>query len=102
MWHVSTAPLGPPLSRALLEKQAYQLLAGHGDPALGEWSDWTGRAFHLRRRLTPAEAAPVGPVRDIRGTPEARRRASGLGRRLALVPAETWAAEVGTASHPHP
>ena len=49
-------------------------LDGVGDPTLGQWEEWTGKAFHVRRRLTPAEACAVGPVVDIRGTPEQHRR----------------------------
>ena len=30
--------------------------------------------YHIRRRLSAAEEARVGPVVDIRGTEEARRR----------------------------
>ena len=45
-----------------------------GDASLGEWVHWTGRALHIRRRLTPSEQVPIGPVQDIRGTPEARTR----------------------------
>jgi len=50
-------------------------LTGVGDANLGEWVEWTGRAFHLRRRLSAAEAPLVGPVLDIRGdTAEVERR----------------------------
>lgn len=50
------------------------MLEGVGSPDLGEWSEWTGVAFHLRRRLTPDEQARVGDAVDLRGTAEARRR----------------------------
>lgn len=43
-----------------------------------QWEEWTGRAFHLRRRLTAEEQANVGPAVDCRGTPE-------WGRRFAAV-----------------
>jgi hypothetical protein len=95
VWHVSTAPHGITLSRVVLEQQARRVLVGHGDPAAGEWTDFTGVAFHLRRRLTEAEAAKVGPVLDIRHTPEARRRLLALGSRSVLVPSEVIAREVG-------
>ena len=55
-------------------------LAGVGDSSLGEWSEWTGRAYHLRRRLTDSEAALVGPVKDVRGTWEAEKRAKAVAR----------------------
>jgi hypothetical protein len=57
-----------------LAAAAQRQLARVGDARLGEWTEWTGRAFHLRRRLTAAEARLVGPVVDIRGTEEARAR----------------------------
>lgn len=39
-----------------------------------QWEEKGERAYHIRRRLTPKEQARVGPVLDIRGTDEARRR----------------------------
>lgn len=33
-----------------------------------------GKAYHVRRRLTPSEQMLVGPVLDIRGTPEQEER----------------------------
>jgi hypothetical protein len=47
---------------------AHQALDGVGAPSLGEWEEWTGRAFHLRRRLSDIEAQAVGSVVDVRGT----------------------------------
>lgn len=52
-------------------------------------------AYHVRRRLSVVEATRVGPVRDIRGTPEAQRRARALGRHLDVIPPAVVAAEVG-------
>lgn len=79
----------------MCERRAYAELAGLGDPALGEWQDWTG-TYHLRRRLTAAEAASVGPVLDVRGTPEAAARVTALGPKLLrLIPADVLAAEMG-------
>lgn len=56
--------------RAIAEKA----LHGVGDPALGQWWEDGEIAVHLRRRLTEAEAAQVGPVVDVRGTWEGRKR----------------------------
>lgn len=50
---------------------------------------------HLRRRLTTTEAVTIGPVLDVRRTPEAARRAAQLGERLALIPPDVLAEEVG-------
>lgn len=85
MWHVSIAPRSPYVGRTLCEQRAVVELSGLGDPTLGEWREWTGAAFHIRRRLTPTEQLRVGPVVDIRRTPEAHRRAAALGDRLAYA-----------------
>lgn len=62
---------------------------------MGEWREWSGRAFHLRRRLSAREQRDVGPVVDVRGSDEARRRAQRLGPWLAYAPAEVLADEIG-------
>lgn len=82
--------------RANCEARAEAALAGLGDPPLGEWRDWSGSAFHLRRRLTPGEQSYVGEVRDVRGTPEARTRVGALPARIrGLLPREIIRDEVG-------
>jgi hypothetical protein len=65
------------LSKAALEYEARVALLGVGDPML-EWVETSEQAVHLRRRLTSDEAELVGPVRDIRGSNEARRRLNGV------------------------
>lgn len=50
------------------------MLQGVGDAALGEWVEDGEIAYHIRRRMTAAEDALVGPVVDVRGTPEALQR----------------------------
>jgi hypothetical protein len=94
VWHVSVASSGIPI-KGLLEAECERQLAGVGDPSLGEWREWTGRAFHLRRRLSAREQRDVGPVVDIRGSEEARRRVERLGPMLAYAPAEVLANEIG-------
>jgi hypothetical protein len=80
----------------MCEQRAERELAGLGDPLAGEWREWSGTAFHIRRRLTVAEAEAVGPVRDIRGTAEAAERVARLPRRLLrAVPPSVLAEEVG-------
>lgn len=91
MWHASVAGG----YRTALEAEALRQLAGVGDPSLGEWREWTGRAFHVRRRLTAAEERRTGPVLDIRGTPEARERARAVGAMLRLAPPEVLTEELG-------
>src|ERR1043165_3464171 len=94
VWHVSVARPGVAIP-ATLEAECRRQLAGVGDPSLGEWPEWTGRAFHLRRRLSAREQRGVGPVEDIRRTPEARQRAERLGSLLAYAPVEALADEIG-------
>lgn len=96
VWHASIAQPGIPVP-ALLEAEAERQLRGVGDPTLGEWREWTGRAFHIRRRLSATEQRRVGPVVDIRGSAEAQRRAARLGDLLAHVPAEVLIDELGEA-----
>jgi hypothetical protein len=83
VWHASAAMAGDP-RKAKLRKLAEAALAGAGDPRLGEWHEWTGRAYHLRRRLTEREQALVGPVVDCRGTGEFFLR---LGSAMDHIPA---------------
>jgi hypothetical protein len=94
VWHVSVASPGIPI-KGVLEAECERQLAGVGDAALGEWREWSGRVFHLRRRLNAREQREVGPVVDVRGTAEARRRAERLGPLLRRVPAEVLAGELG-------
>ena len=49
-------------------------LAGVGDANLGQWQEWTGFAFHVRRRLTAEEQAITGDAIDCRGTDEWQKR----------------------------
>ena len=95
VWHASVAPRVTGLGEVMCGNRAVRVLDGLGDPGAGEWREWSGVAFHLRRRLSVAEAAEVGPARDIRGTSEAWRRAQALGRHLAVIPAAVVAAELG-------
>jgi len=57
-----------------LRETAFKALDGVGSALHGQWEEWTGRAFHLRRRLRPEEEEITGPVLDVRGTIEAHRR----------------------------
>ena len=82
VWHASVASRGGVVT--WLEHWAHWALHGVGDAAAGEWIDPRPQAVHLRRRLSIEEAANVGPVVDIRGTPEAQRRLHGLRHLLPL------------------
>ena len=91
VWHASVAGS---ILKAVLEREAERQLLGVGDASAGEWREWTGKAFHIRRRLSDREQRSVGPVEDIRGSDEARMRASRLGGLLALAPPEVLAEEL--------
>ena len=95
VWHASVAAVSGYPIPATLEREALRQLTGVGDQNAGEWREWSGRAFHIRRRLTAAEEERTGPVADIRRTPEARARASMLGSWLRLAPAGVLADELG-------
>lgn len=76
VWHASAAPISQllPIGREALRAHALEALDGVGSVLRGEWEEWTGNAYHVRRRLSEAEEAHVGPVVDVRGTAEAERR----------------------------
>lgn len=74
VWHSSVAGAPKHVAAVL----AARVLDGVGSRIAGEWHEWTGKAYHIRRRLTQEEMNVTGPVVDIRGTPEAVMR-------LALV-----------------
>lgn len=79
-----------------LEQEALRQLAGVGDAGRGEWREWTGRAFHIRRCISVAEQRRSGlTIVDIRRTPEAARRAAALGDLIRMVPREVVIEEVG-------
>lgn len=80
LWHCSAASLH--MTDADLRRHARLYLAGVGlfDPFgkvtdVEQFTDGKGvRTFHLRRFVSDAELAMLGPCVDIRGTDEARRR----------------------------
>jgi hypothetical protein len=81
VWHASVAPTAEHIVlKPTLHQRALKALDGVGDRA-HEWHEWSGYAYHIRRRLTPAEASHIDEVRDIRGTPEAQERY----RRMAVL-----------------
>lgn len=56
-----------------MKQIATAALEGVGDKSR-QWMEFSGYAYHLRRRLTESEAANIGEAVDIRGTPEAMER----------------------------
>jgi len=59
-------------------------LQGVGNKALGEWHEWTGTYYHIRRRLTKDEQRKVGDPLDVRATEEGIKRAEAVQRFLPL------------------
>jgi len=90
VWHASTAPLGKlGLSESYLRERAHEALEGVGNASLGQWEEYSGYAFHLRRRLTPEEQQAIGEIADIRGTPEQIKRWRRV-RRFLPPPYQDW------------
>jgi hypothetical protein len=85
VWHSSASKIGGRGADRELRALAYAALAGVGDRGRGEWVESGEKAFHVRRRLTPAEEALTGPAIDLRGTGEAETR---LRAALAWLPRE--------------
>lgn len=94
VWHAS---VGGEFAPGVRRRLAIAALAGVGDAALGEWHDDRARAYHVRRRLSAAEAARFVPggVRDLRGTAEAvSRLEAAIANGLPQAAAEFAAAEI--------
>lgn len=81
MWHASVSGRGDAAARRL---KALAVLAGVGDAGLGEWLSDSPVASHVRRRLSESEAAPIGPVVDVRGTDEGALRVSRMASYLPV------------------
>lgn len=62
--------------------RALEVLEGIGDDGLGQWEERGVKAYHIRRRLTPAEQEAIGQACDLRGTREAQERLSAAWRYL--------------------
>ncbi len=60
----------------------------------GQWEEWTGKAFHVRRRLTTEEQEPIGVAVDVRGTSEAVNRINAVRIAVRFLPAEILMAEL--------
>lgn len=58
----------------MVEVELMRSDGNYGRDRAGEWEEWTGYAYHVRRRLTPTEQRDIGEAIDIRGTAEAHRR----------------------------
>lgn len=86
VWHCSAAGGSVFRLRAAVRLE----LSGVGDASLGEWTERSPHAFHLRRRLSADEQLLVGDVVDVRGIDEGRSRFLAM---RAYLPA--WFTEPG-------
>lgn len=75
---------GYPPSEQFLRASALDALRGVGNATLGQWEEWTGRFYHIKRRLTFDEQPKVGNTLDVRGTPEALKRRMAVQRYLPI------------------
>lgn len=82
MWHASAAGIGRRPHKLELRGQALIALAGVGDKSLGEWHEWSGYAYHVRRRLSVEEQKQVGDALDCRGTEEGAKRLLAISHQL--------------------
>jgi hypothetical protein len=82
--------------------RAFGALQNVGDKNLGQWEEWSGRAYHVRRRLTAKEELVTGPMEDIRGTKEALRRVERLLERAPFLSSEPVFEEAGLRCIPNP
>jgi hypothetical protein len=98
VWHVSVGALPTEADRLLM---AVSVLRGCGDRDLGEWHQAGGRIYHLQRRVSAAEAAIVGPVADIRGTPDAADRLREVRKHGRPIASADLEPEGGRPLHPH-
>jgi hypothetical protein len=73
VWHASVS-VAREVPWKFARKLALKALAGVGAAELGQWEERGRVAYHIRRRLSPEEAAIVGEVCDLRGTLEATAR----------------------------
>ncbi len=78
VWHSSVSAN---LDVERLKTIAIHVLEGVGDPE-HEWYEWTGRAYHVRRRLTDEEQKLTGPAVDCRGTGEWSKRYYDIAHKL--------------------
>ena len=77
MWHASVRAHRVAASERALRLVACAVLDGAGDAAAGEWCErGAADVVHLRRRLSRAEQALVGPALDVRGTEDGALRAA--------------------------
>lgn len=77
-----------------LRQIAIIALEGVGDEVSGQWEEYTGKAFHVRRRLTSEEQKPIGPAVDVRGTTEAVNRLNAIRIVMPFLPEELLMAEM--------
>jgi hypothetical protein len=89
VWHASVSARFP--IRDVCRREVLRQLDGLGDASLGEWGEWSGDAYYIRRRLSVREQVSVGPVVDVRFTPEAVERLQLFALAVPYLPPAFWA-----------
>lgn len=82
------------LGSKILRQYALDALRDVGDETSGQWEEYTGKAFHIRRRLTLEEQSSIGEAIDIRGTREAMNRINAVRIVVPFLPEEMVMAEM--------
>jgi hypothetical protein len=82
------------LGSKALREICFKALEGVGDEVAGQWEEYTGKAFHLRRRLTVEEQEPIGEAVDVRGTYEAYNRLNAIRIVMPYLPESLLIAEL--------
>lgn len=97
MWHASVANRGGKnFGKKDLRRFAIGCLAGVGSLLDGrQFEEWTGYAYHVRRRLTHEEQQQIGDALDCRGTDEGRRRFQAVQLTIPAVAVEMAYMEIG-------
>lgn len=82
------------LGSKILRQYALDALRDVGDEVSGQWEEYTGKTFHIRRRLTLEEQSSIGEAIDIRGTREAMNRINAVCIVVPFLPEEMVMAEM--------
>ena len=82
-----------------MRELALSAIESVGDETAGQWEEFTGKAFHIRRRLTMEEQESIGEAVDIRGTAEARNRINAVRVVVPFLPEEMVMAEMYGEGH---
>ena len=74
--------------KGFLRQVAIKALRQVGDATRGQWEEWSGFAYQIKRRMTPQEEvlARIDALRDIRGTEEENARYDAVQKLYPHIP----------------